>query len=185
VLGFFPVGDSHVQTNPMYGRGCSAAFVQAHALAAVVNAERAPAVRSRRYADQVWALLRPQYDFCISAERLFAGRGQRARGLPVPGSLRTADYVTDQIWAPAVLESPFVARESVKTMQMQEVSSFWVRLGLLFVMFWLWARRGFRRVALVPERTGPGREELLRTLAERPRARAREERTTEEAGAGE
>jgi CRP-like cAMP-binding protein len=32
VLGLFPVGDSHIQTNPLYGRGCSMALVQVAAL---------------------------------------------------------------------------------------------------------------------------------------------------------
>src|SRR6202042_704282 len=33
VTGFHAVGDSHTCTNPMYGRGCSLAFVQATLLA--------------------------------------------------------------------------------------------------------------------------------------------------------
>src|SRR5262249_31180893 len=31
LLGFFPVGDALMHTNPMFGRGCSSAFVEAHA----------------------------------------------------------------------------------------------------------------------------------------------------------
>ena len=163
-LGFFAVGDAHVQTNPMYGRGCSAAFVQAAALAATLRDEADPVARGKRFAAAVHEELRPQYEFCVNAEQLFQGRGLRARGLPAPRSLQAADYFTDQIWAPSVLESRFIARESVKTMQMQAVAPFWTRIGLLLCMVLLWLRRGFRKAPLVPERTGPAREELLAKL---------------------
>jgi hypothetical protein len=167
VLGFFAVGDSHVQTNPMYGRGCAAAFVQAQALAEAVNATSDAAQRARRYEQRIWALMRPQYDFCLGAEQLYAGRGRRARGEPVPRSLRIADYFADQVWTPAVLESPFIARESVKVMQMQEVSGLWTRLATMLYMVLLWIGRGFRKVAPAPERCGPPRNELLSKLPAR------------------
>jgi 2-polyprenyl-6-methoxyphenol hydroxylase-like FAD-dependent oxidoreductase len=166
VLGFFPVGDSHLHTNPMYGRGCAAAFVQARALAEAVKHGDDPTERARRYHAQVWAQLRPQYDFCLSAEQLYAARGRRARGQRIARALQAADYFTDQVWTPAVLESPLIARESVKMMQMQAMSGFWIRLATIYLMLWLWLRRGFRRIGPVPERTGPGRSELLSKLAE-------------------
>jgi 2-polyprenyl-6-methoxyphenol hydroxylase-like FAD-dependent oxidoreductase len=164
VLGFFAVGDSHVQTNPMYGRGCAAAFVQAEALAEVVAGTSDATERARRYEQRVWALLRPQYDFCLGAEQLYTGRGRRARGEPVPRSLQVADYFADQVWTPAVLESPFIARESVKVMQMQEVSGLWTRIATMLYMLLLWIWRGFRKVAPAPERCGPARTELLSKL---------------------
>ena len=45
VLGFHAVGDAHTCTNPLYGRGCSLALVQALLLAA--GARRAPGRRRR------------------------------------------------------------------------------------------------------------------------------------------
>jgi 2-polyprenyl-6-methoxyphenol hydroxylase-like FAD-dependent oxidoreductase len=165
-LGFFAVGDSHVHTNPMYGRGCAAAFVQAHACADVVVECSDPVARARRYHQRVWTLLRPQFDFCRSAEQLYAARGRRARGEPIQRVMRVADYFTDQVWTPSVLESPFIARESVKVMQMQAMSGFWTRLATMLWILLLWARRGFRHVGPAPERTGPERSALLNELAE-------------------
>lgn len=50
VLGFHAVGDSHTLTNPIYGRGCSLAFVQATLLADAATAHRAdPAERARAF----------------------------------------------------------------------------------------------------------------------------------------
>jgi 2-polyprenyl-6-methoxyphenol hydroxylase-like FAD-dependent oxidoreductase len=164
LLGYFAVGDSNVLTNPMYGRGCTAAFVQAEALAGVLASTAHPVERARGYSERVEAQLRPQYEFSIAGDQLFAARARRARGEAMPRSLRFVDYLTDQIWAPAALESPFVARESVKTIQMQEISSFWTRIAVLAFMFFSWARRGFRRVDLVAERSGPSRNELRRKL---------------------
>ena len=163
-LGFFAVGDSHVQTNPMFGRGCAAAFVQAHALAEVALRSTDPVERARRYDQRVRALLRPQYDICLASEQLYAGRGRRARGQSIARALQAADYFTDHIWTPAVIESPFVAREAVKMMQMQKESALWIRITTLLYMLLLWAWRGFRRAPPVPERTGPARSELLRKL---------------------
>ena len=165
VLGFFPVGDAHLNTNPMYGRGCSAAFVQAYALADVVAQSGDPVERARRYDERVWAQLRPQYNVCLSAEQLYAARGRRARGQGIARALEVADYFTDQIWAPAAYESPFIARESIRILQMQAVAGFWTRLAVSLLMLWMWVARGFRRVGPVEERTGPARGELLSMLA--------------------
>ena len=164
LLGFFAVGDSHMQTNPMYGRGCAAAFVQAHALCDALRESRDPVTRADLYSDKVWAQLRPQYEFCVGADKLFTSRGQRARGEDMPRAMRSADYLTDQVWAPAVLSSPLVAREAVKTLQMQEMSGAWVRIAAIASMLLVWARRGFGTHELVPERSGPARSELLKTL---------------------
>jgi hypothetical protein len=43
ILGFFPVGDSLVRTNPLYGRGCSFAAVSAHLLRDAITASADPA----------------------------------------------------------------------------------------------------------------------------------------------
>jgi 2-polyprenyl-6-methoxyphenol hydroxylase-like FAD-dependent oxidoreductase len=164
LLGFFAVGDSHVLTNPMYGRGCTSAFVQAGVLCGVLRESRDPVQRARSYAERVETELKPQYEFAIAGDRLFAARGRRARGEVIPRSMHLVDYLTDQIWAPAAVESPFIARESVKTIQMQAISSFGTRMAVLLLMLFSWVRRGFRTVALVSERTGPSRSELREKL---------------------
>ena len=49
VLGFFPVGDSLVRTNPLYGRGCSFAAVSAHLLRDALRRRSDPAARVEAY----------------------------------------------------------------------------------------------------------------------------------------
>jgi 2-polyprenyl-6-methoxyphenol hydroxylase-like FAD-dependent oxidoreductase len=49
VLNFHAVGDSHTCTNPLYGRGCSLALVQAVLLADAMDAHADPADRAATY----------------------------------------------------------------------------------------------------------------------------------------
>ena len=51
VLGFHAVGDAHTCTNPIYGRGCSLALVQAVALADALTAHpaRTRSARAQAY----------------------------------------------------------------------------------------------------------------------------------------
>ena len=81
-LGFHAVGDAHTCTNPLYGRGCSLALVQAGLLADAVAAHPDdPAARAAAYEDACRArgraLVRP-----VRADR-------RARGRPA--AVATAD----------------------------------------------------------------------------------------------
>ena len=74
VLGFHAVGDAHTCTNPLYGRGCSLAVVQALLL---TDAARRPSRRSRRRgpaptrrpADREVV---PSYDFAVEMDRMGA-----------------------------------------------------------------------------------------------------------------
>ena len=46
VLNFFMIGDAAIRTNPLYGRGCSAGMIHAHALSAILDATDDPAERA-------------------------------------------------------------------------------------------------------------------------------------------
>jgi 2-polyprenyl-6-methoxyphenol hydroxylase-like FAD-dependent oxidoreductase len=162
VLGFFPVGDSYMQTNPIYGRGCSSAFVQAHALADALAAVSDPVERSLRYHRSVWTLLRPYFDFCVSADRVFLARAKHARG--EPGSLRdrVMSHLFDAAFMPAIEESSWVAREWLKAQQMSELSSPWRALTMLMYMLWRWPVRALSGARRLLPRVGPLRAEMLR-----------------------
>src|SRR5207244_11291786 len=84
VLGFFPVGDSYIQTNPIFGRGCSMAFVQAGVLADALATRGEPLSRARYFHSQVWKLLRPNFDFSVAADRAMLARAKSARAMPLP-----------------------------------------------------------------------------------------------------
>lgn len=173
VLGLFPVGDSHIQTNPIYGRGCSMAFVQAKALAEVLSKDGAPDEHASRYFARVRALLKPHFDFSRAADRAFLARARLARGEPVSFVERLMAYLYEEAFAPIIEVDQRIAREWVKASQMREVSPPWVGLWLalrLFVLFVVLKLTG--RLKKLPS-FGPPRDDMLRSLPARTeRARA-------------
>jgi 2-polyprenyl-6-methoxyphenol hydroxylase-like FAD-dependent oxidoreductase len=70
VLGFHAVGDAHTCTNPLYGRGCSLAMVQATLLADAVAAHPDdPAARAAEYEAASAREIEPWYHAAVMADR--------------------------------------------------------------------------------------------------------------------
>ncbi len=74
MLNLFCVGDSLVRTNPLYGRGCSFAAIEAHALRDVLAAHADPAERARAYSTRVRADLFAFYADMAQQDRAAARR---------------------------------------------------------------------------------------------------------------
>jgi 2-polyprenyl-6-methoxyphenol hydroxylase-like FAD-dependent oxidoreductase len=164
LLGLLALGDAHLHTNPMYGRGCSSAFIQAHVLAHALAASSDPREQARSYYARTWELIRPHFESAVSADRMFLSRASSERGLPVPWTFRTLNWLYDRVWMPALLESPLIAREMIKAMEMRELSSPWTRLRVVGeIVRALLLRLGGRPVPTLPA-FGPPRGELLRAL---------------------
>jgi len=73
VLGFHAIGDAHTCTNPLYGRGCSLAIVQAFRLAAALAEHPTDATaRARAFEAASDREVRPSYDFAIQMDRMGA-----------------------------------------------------------------------------------------------------------------
>jgi 2-polyprenyl-6-methoxyphenol hydroxylase-like FAD-dependent oxidoreductase len=165
LLGFFAVGDSLAQTNPMYGRGCSAAFVQAHALAETLAKSAGALQRARLYEQRVRALFFTHFDFCLVGDRMYLARAKRERGLAMPVRDKIVDHLYERAWIPAMKGSLFVARELVKAMQMRDVSSVPVRLVMVFLILLFWMKNLVQRAKPSPLALGPARAELLESLS--------------------
>jgi 2-polyprenyl-6-methoxyphenol hydroxylase-like FAD-dependent oxidoreductase len=70
VLGFHAIGDAHTCTNPIYGRGCSLAMVQATLLADACAAHPGDATaRSRAYEEASTREVAPWYHAAIAQDR--------------------------------------------------------------------------------------------------------------------
>lgn len=70
VLGFHAVGDAHTCTNPLYGRGCSLAMVQATLLADAVSAHGTDAeARAAAYEAASAEEIEPWYHAAVLADR--------------------------------------------------------------------------------------------------------------------
>jgi hypothetical protein len=81
VLGFHAVGDAHTCTNPLYGRGCSLALIQAFAVVEVFVRHPDDALaRGREFEAvsirEVW----PSFDFAVQMDRLGADPAGRSIG---------------------------------------------------------------------------------------------------------
>ena len=164
LLGFFPVGDSHLETNPMYGRGCSAAFMQAHALADVLGAASDPAERVRRYYATTRTMLQPYFELSVATDRMYHMRARLSRGAPVTFGERLLNWAYEAAWMPAVQSSELVAREMVKSSQMRELSSLSTRLSVIYQLILALILTVFGRKRATPPPAGPPRVELLKRL---------------------
>jgi 2-polyprenyl-6-methoxyphenol hydroxylase-like FAD-dependent oxidoreductase len=133
VLGYFPVGDSHIQTNPIYGRGCSMAFVQAHAFEEALVSESDPAKRSLRYFTQARRLLKAHFEFCVTGDRTFWARTKRARGdvLEFRDRVLLAAY---DVVIPSIDQDRTIAKEWLRGQQMLEAAPPARALAMLWVV---------------------------------------------------
>ncbi len=79
VLGFFPLGDAAVRTNPLYGRGCSSGVVEAHILRAALDASSDPAARAMHYEREVTRVIRPYYNSMVDLDLQAIRRAEHER----------------------------------------------------------------------------------------------------------
>ncbi|MHB1910849.1 MAG: FAD-dependent oxidoreductase [Acidimicrobiales bacterium] len=88
VLGFHTVGDAHTATNPLYGRGCSLALVQAVALAdALADNPHDPVARAVAYETACLEKVKPWFEVSVQMDKagadptgFAAGGGDDAEG---------------------------------------------------------------------------------------------------------
>jgi 2-polyprenyl-6-methoxyphenol hydroxylase-like FAD-dependent oxidoreductase len=160
--GLFALGDSQLQTNPMYGRGCASAFVQAEVLAQVLRESSDPATRAQRYYARSHQLLQPYYELSVATDRMYRTRARLRRGLPIPAGERLFNTAYEKAWLPATYTFPLAAREFLKSVQMRPISSLGVRLQMVGLIFIAGVRSLFKQFKL-PNVTPP-REDFFRRL---------------------
>jgi 2-polyprenyl-6-methoxyphenol hydroxylase-like FAD-dependent oxidoreductase len=122
VLGFHAVGDAHTCTNPLYGRGCSLAMVQATLLADAWAAEVGDEVgRSVRYEADCRRQIRPWYDAAVNQDRFaridrdpHAEHADRPEGDDVTPQDLARQILRDGL-LPAVQTDPEVFRGFIRT----------------------------------------------------------------------
>lgn len=89
-VGISAVGDSHTCTNPLYGRGCSLAFVQSELLAeSLAEFPDDPIARARRYEQRSTEEILPWYKAAVAqdaANRADADRADAVSSDPAPAA---------------------------------------------------------------------------------------------------
>lgn len=171
VLGFFPVGDSHVRSNPLYGRGCSFAAVSAHLLRDALQMFSDPAARLEAYQRRVAGELRPYYDVMRDADRSAIRRARQALTPGYQPSLKsrlTKRFLEDGV-AVAVRSDVELFRAALRGFHMLEDPQAWLKRpkNLAKVMGY-WARGKARNAEAYRPRGGPERDEMLRGLGLEP-----------------
>jgi hypothetical protein len=159
VLGFHAVGDAHTCTNPLYGRGCSLALVQAGLLADAAAAHPGdPAGRARRYEAACEREVEPW--FHVSVQMDAAGSDPSGAGALASGDDGQARGLAALFVAAAT--DPIIGRAVVRLMNLLATPAdlaaepeFLARAAEVM---------GNPDAYPVPPRRGPSRQELLRIL---------------------
>lgn len=167
LLGYFPVGDALVRTNPLYGRGCSFAAVTAYALRDVLVSTADPADRVQAFQARVSADLRPYYLNMRDQDRAAI---RRARQQLTPGyrpSLRSRvvkSFLEDGVNI-AIRSDANLLREALRGFHMLEHPSAWLkRPDNLAKVLRYWATGRDRKAHVYPPRPGPDRAEMFQQL---------------------
>ncbi|MFI4963876.1 MAG: FAD-dependent oxidoreductase [Caulobacterales bacterium] len=171
VTGFFPVGDSHARSNPLYGRGCSFAAVSAHLLRDALQMFSDPGARLEAYQRRVAAELRPYYDAMRDADRSAIRRARQVLTPEYRPTLRsrvTKRFFEDGV-AVAVRSDVDLFRAALRGFHMLEDPQAWLRRpkNLAKVMGY-WARGRTRNAEAYRPKGGPDREDMLRGLGLSP-----------------
>jgi 2-polyprenyl-6-methoxyphenol hydroxylase-like FAD-dependent oxidoreductase len=167
VLNWFPVGDALVRTNPLYGRGCTFAGVEAHLLRDVLAETADPAQRLVRYSAKVRESLRPFYDDMTAQDRSAARRA--LRGLdpdyrPSRRSRLATSFALEGIGA-AVRQDPALLRQALASFHMVAAPNEWAKKpSTLGRAAGVWLASRLRRDPTRPGATGPKRAELFARL---------------------
>lgn len=166
-LNVFCVGDSLTRTNPLYGRGCSFAAIEAHALRDVLDAEADPVSRARAYSQKTRALLQPFFDDMREQDRAAARRAERGLDPNHRPSMRARllrRFIEDGVGV-AIREDADLFRAAMRAFHMIDPPRDWLRSpGNLIKVFGVMARGRKANAHLYPEKAGPDRTEMFEAL---------------------
>lgn len=167
ILGYFPAGDSHVRTNPLYGRGCSFSFIQAEILADILGEVADPGARLVAYEKRVRRDVRPFYDAMVRQDGQAIRRALREREPGHKPRLRArfAQYMAEKVLAPAIRGDMRVFRAFLRGFNMIDMPSQFTADPLVVLALIRFALRGPKRNApFMPPKLGPDRREMFTEL---------------------
>jgi 2-polyprenyl-6-methoxyphenol hydroxylase-like FAD-dependent oxidoreductase len=167
ILAAFSVGDSLVRTNPLFGRGCSFAAIEAHLLRDVLGATADPVERARLYSARVRTELHPFYKDMRDQDRAAARRARRILEPPRRRKLAARlmrRFVEDGV-AVAIREDVGLLRDAMRAFHMLEPPRRWLaRPANLSRILRVMARGRKANAHLYPTPAGPPRSQLLPAL---------------------
>jgi len=167
VIGYFAVGDCLVRTNPLYGRGCSMAAVEAYMVRDALAASADPAERLLAFHGRTRRELRPYYLAMRAQDRSAIRRAEQAL---TPGWRPTfrekalRGFFVHGV-GPAMRFDVELLREGLRGFHMLEHPDAWLKRPTnLAKILKVWARGPKRNRAAYPPKAGPEREAMMRAL---------------------
>ena len=164
VLGFHAIGDAHTCTNPLYGRGCSLAVVQALLVTdALVDRPDDPSERARMYERGSRHEVEPWFDVSVQMDRMgadpagLAGVGPNGASRGEEGGRAVAALFV------AAATDPVIGRGLARFWNLLATPRDLMRDGELLTR--MAAVMADPDAYPVPPRNGPSRTELLDALA--------------------
>jgi len=173
VLGYFAIGDSLIRTNPLYGRGCSFAAVQAYLLRDVLVETDDSVVRMADFQERVTRDLRPYYTSMRDQDRSAIKRSQQALTPGYRPSLKSRvmkSFLEDGVNI-AIRSDTQLLREALRGFHMLEHPSAWLKKpGNMAKVLGYWAQGRQHKAPAYPPKAGPDRESLMRDIGLEPEA---------------
>lgn len=173
VLGYLCVGDALVRTNPLYGRGCSFAAVEAYIVRRALESTTNPIERLKIYGAGLREEIRPFFENMRDQDR---GAIRRARAALTPNykpswkSQLAKSFAEDGV-AIAIRSDVNLMRQAMRGFHMLEHPSAWLKkpANMLRVLGY-WARGKKANAAAYAPKPGPGRTDLMRGVGLSPDA---------------
>jgi 2-polyprenyl-6-methoxyphenol hydroxylase-like FAD-dependent oxidoreductase len=166
-LNLFLVGDSLVRTNPLYGRGCSFAAIEAHALRDVLAETADPVRRCALYSARARSLLQPYFDDMCSQDRAAARRAEHGLDRAHKPSLRgrLLKRIIEDGVAVAIRSDLELYRAAMRAFHMLEPPRAWLsRPANLAKVIAVMLRGRKANAHLYAETPGPDRWEMFGLL---------------------
>jgi len=169
VLNFFPLGDAGVRTNPLYGRGCSSGFVEAHILREALDATTDPVQRAKLYEQGFEKAIRPYFDSMVKLDLQAIRRAENERNPNYKPRLkaRLMKSFTDDALMPAQRAHVAVSRAMSRVFHMlDEPTAFMKRPEIVARILATWAMPKALKEArdYYPPKMGPERDEMFARL---------------------
>ena len=167
-LNFFVIGDAAMCSNPLYGRGCAAGFLQAHLLAGICARSGNPYERALLFDTAMKRELRPYFDVMVKQDEAAIRRAAAARDGATRTDLRarmTKFFFEDGI-RPAARGDIKVMRALMRGFHMLEDPRIALQDPEILLRVSRFMLRGrTRNAGLLGPRLGPDREEMLKQLS--------------------
>jgi len=167
IRGLFGIGDSLLLTNPLYGRGCSFAAVEAHLLRDVLGQEADPGRRATLYSQRVRSALRPYYDDMRIQDRAAARRALHALDAAYrpPWRARLMRRFVEDGVAIALRRDIGLYRQAMRGFHMLAPPRGWLsRPSVLIRILTTWARGRDANAAFYNPPAGPERGGMFASL---------------------